>query len=94
MKGKNQNEMLAAWVKTFEGKDDGGKDDGVKTPSHKDGNRSDGSERREGSERGDAVYENLGDDVKEGSLVVDKDDRLCIAQYGKAVPLAVNANKV
>lgn len=94
VKGKNQNEMLAAWVKNFEGKDDGGKNDGVKTPSHKDGNRSDGSERREGSERGDAVYEDLGDDVKEGSLVVDKDDRLCIAQYGKAVPLAVNSNKV
>ena len=75
MKGKNQNEMLAAWMKTFEGV----KEDAVSetTPASSE-----------------SVYEDLGDDVKEGSLVLDKDDKLCIAQYGKAVPLAVNANKV
>lgn len=75
VKGKNQNEMLAAWMKTFEGM----KEDAVSetTPTSSE-----------------AVYEDLGDDVKEGSLVLDKDDKLCIAQYGKAVPLAVNANKV
>ena len=39
------------------------------------------------------VYESLGDDVKEGSMVVSN-GKLCIAQRGKAVPLAVNANKV
>ena len=75
VKGKNQNEMLAAWMKTFEGM----KEDAVSetTPTSSE-----------------SVYEDLGDDVKEGSLVLDKDDKLCIAQYGKAVPLAVNANKV
>ena len=75
VKGKNQNEMLAAWMKTFEGV----KEDAVSetTPASSE-----------------SVYEDLGDDVKEGSLVLDKDDKLCIAQYGKAVPLAVNANKV
>ena len=75
VKGKNQNEMLAAWMKTFEGV----KEDAVSetTPASSE-----------------SVYEDIGDDVKEGSLVLDKDDKLCIAQYGKAVPLAVNANKV
>lgn len=75
VKGKNQNEMLSAWMKTFEGM----KEDAVSetTPASSE-----------------SVYEDLGDDVKEGSLVLDKDDKLCIAQYGKAVPLAVNANKV
>ena len=75
VKGKNQNEMLAAWMKTFEGM----KEDAVSetTPASSE-----------------SVYEDLGDDVKEGSLVLDKDDKLCIAQYGKAVPLSVNANKV
>ena len=75
VKGKNQNEMLTAWMKTFEGM----KEDAVSetTPASSE-----------------SVYEDLGDDVKEGSLVLDKDDKLCIAQYGKAVPLAVNANKV
>lgn len=75
VKGKNQNEMLAAWMKTFEDM----KEDAVSetTPASSE-----------------SVYEDLGDDVKEGSLVLDKDDKLCIAQYGKAVPLAVNANKV
>lgn len=75
VKGKNQNEMLAAWMKTFEGM----KEDAVSetTPASSE-----------------SVYEDLGDDVKEGSLVLNKDDKLCIAQYGKAVPLAVNANKV
>lgn len=75
VKGKNQNEMLAAWMKTFEGV----KEDAVSetTPASSE-----------------SVYEDIGDDVKEGSLVLNKDDKLCIAQYGKAVPLAVNANKV
>ena len=75
VKGKNQNEMLAAWMKTFEGMNE----DAVSetTPASSE-----------------SVYEDLGYDVKEGSLVLDKDDKLCIAQYGKAVPLAVNANKV
>ena len=75
VKGKNQNEMLAAWMKTFKGMKEYAVSETTPTSS-------------------ESVYEDLGDDVKEGSLVLDKDDKLCIAQYGKAVPLAVNANKV
>lgn len=40
------------------------------------------------------VYEDLGADVKEGSMLLDSDGNLCLAQRGKAVPLDVNANKV
>ena len=40
-----------------------------------------------------AVYKTLGSDVKEGSMVVSNGE-LCIAQYGQAVPLGLNANKV
>lgn len=42
----------------------------------------------------DVVYEKLGYNIKEGSLLLDKSGKLCIAQFGKAVPLAVNSNKV
>lgn len=40
------------------------------------------------------VYEELGDDVKEGSMLINKDGKLCVAQLGQAVPLDLNANKV
>lgn len=40
------------------------------------------------------IYENLGEDVKEGTMLLDKDDNLCIAQNGLAVPLDINSNKV
>lgn len=33
------------------------------------------------------VYDKLGKDVKEGSMVVDKNGRICLAQYGEAVPV-------
>ena len=39
------------------------------------------------------VYEDLGVDVKEGSMVVSNGE-LCVAQRGKAVPLGLNATKV
>ena len=42
----------------------------------------------------DKVYEALGPDIKEGSMLVDKSGNLCVARYGMAVPLDVNANKV
>lgn len=45
-------------------------------------------------EHGSQVYEALGPDVHEGSMLVDKHGNLCIASYGEAVPLAVNKNKV
>lgn len=39
------------------------------------------------------VYEQLGPDVKEGSMIVDKNGNICLAQYGKAVPLMSEAKK-
>lgn len=40
------------------------------------------------------VYEDLVADIKEGSMLLDGDGNLCLAQRGKAVPLDVNTNKV
>lgn len=45
------------------------------------------------TEQQPAVYEELGADVKEGSMVVSNGE-LCVAQRGKAVPLGLNATKV
>lgn len=39
------------------------------------------------------VYEKLGPDVKEGSMVVDKNGNICLARWGKAVPLMSAAKK-
>ena len=39
------------------------------------------------------VYEQLGAGVKEGSMIVDKNGNICLAQYGKAVPLMSEAKK-
>lgn len=39
------------------------------------------------------VYDKLGHDVKEGSMVVDKNGNICLAQWGKAVPLMSAAKK-
>ena len=33
------------------------------------------------------VYEDLGKDVKEGSMMIDGEGNICIAQYGQAVPI-------
>ena len=51
----------------------------------------DKAEERESQQ---VVYEDLGEDVKEGSMLLDSDGYLCLAQRGKAVPINVNANKV
>ena len=80
--GKDQETMLAAWLKGFEGM----KDEAQRKTA---GNGGSGTEKQQ-----DTVYESLGADVKEGSLILDKEGKLCVAQYGKAVPLSVNANKV
>ena len=80
--GKDQETMLAEWVKGFEGMKE-------ENQRRTDGNGGNGTEKQQ-----DTVYESLGADVKEGSLILDKDGKLCVAQYGKAVPLSVNANKV
>lgn len=39
-------------------------------------------------------YDKLGEDVKEGSMLIDSNGNLCLAQMGKAVPLATNDKKV
>ena len=39
------------------------------------------------------VYEKLGLDVKEGSMVIDTNGNICLAQWGKAVPLMAAAKK-
>ena len=41
-----------------------------------------------------AVYEELGEGVKEGSMLIDSNGKLCVASYGRAVPLDVNDNKI
>ena len=51
-------------------------------------------DKAEESESQQVVYEDLGEDVKEGSMLLDSDGNLCLAQRGKAVPINVNANKV
>ena len=51
----------------------------------------DKAEERESQQ---VVYEDLGEDVKEGSMLLDSDGNLCLAQRGKAVPIGVNSNKV
>ena len=48
----------------------------------------DKAEERESQQ---VVYEDLGEDVKEGSMLLDSDGNLCLAQRGKAVPINVNA---
>lgn len=40
------------------------------------------------------TYEALGAEVKEGNLLINGTGQLCIAQFGQAVPLQVNANNV
>lgn len=40
------------------------------------------------------INEALGEGVKEGSMVVDSEGNLCVARMGRAVPLAVNKNKI
>lgn len=74
-KDKDQNQMLADFVRSFEGKE---WEAALATQQTEQAN----------------VYEELGADVKEGSMLVNKDGVLCVAQRGKAVPLEVNANKV
>ena len=74
-RGKDQRQMLADFVKSFEGKE---WEAALATQQTEQAN----------------VYEELGADVKEGSMLVNEDGVLCVAQRGKAVPLEVNANKV
>ena len=40
------------------------------------------------------LYKELGEDVKEGSMVLNEDGTFSVAQQGLAVPLVINTNKV
>lgn len=77
--GINQNERLASFVKDIESKD-------WSQEALTFGDFKQAINARFGEE--------LGENVKEGSMLVDKKGVLCIAQRGRAVPLDVNANKV
>ena len=78
VKGKDQSAMLSEWVKGF-----GEMKDEASAPTLKFWLNTDIKE-----------YENLGPDVKEGSMVLDKNGNICVAQYGQALPLNLNSNKV
>jgi len=77
--GKDQAQMLADWVKSFTQKEWGS------------GSRAQTTDE---ALRDQVLYEQLGEGVKEGSLLVDSKGVLCVAQRGKAVPLDTKATKV
>lgn len=52
------------------------------------------SEEQKPADRISLKYEDLGEDVTEGSMLLNKQGVLCVAQRGKAVPIGVNENKV
>lgn len=79
--GKDQETMLAEWLKGF----DGMKEETKRGRTAYSGNQS--------AKPIDTVYESLGADVKEGSMVIDEHGRPCIVQRGKAVPLMSNPKK-
>lgn len=46
------------------------------------------------AEQNSHINEALGEGVKEGSMVTDSEGNLCVARMGRAVPLALNKNKI
>ena len=81
IEGKRQDEMLKSWAESFAEKD-----------WEADGQPM--SSKDFLALLNNAVYDTLGEGVKEGSMVLDSKGELCVAQRGKAVPLGLNANKV
>lgn len=77
-RGINQDERLRAFVEDIASKDWSSETAAQPRPM----------------EQEETVYEELGEGVKEGSMLVDGKGQLCVARYGQAVPLEVNANKV
>jgi len=77
-RGINQDERLRAFVEDIASKDWSAETAAQPRPT----------------EQEEIVYEELGEGVKEGSMLVDGKGQLCVARYGQAVPLEVNANKV
>ena len=62
--------------------------------SFKDMNWEASAQREDTRQDTSVIYEDLGEDVKEGSMLLDSNGELCLAQRGKAVPIGVNKNKV
>ena len=81
-KGINQEERLAAFVKSMEGMDDEAS--------------AESKIERVDYDIADALEEDSRwkGDLVEGRLFIDKEGRICMAQRATAVPLEVNANKV
>lgn len=51
-------------------------------------------EERQTEKPSSNTYEELGKDVKEGSMVLNTAGKLCVASFGNAVPLDLNDNKI
>lgn len=75
-RGINQDQRLADFVKSLEGKE------------------WESVSAAPANEITDTAYEEFGDGVKEGSMLIDGNGSLCVAAYGRAVPLDINKNKV
>lgn len=80
--GISQTERMKEWVKKL-------------AESAKEWKKARPARKTHGkTEEEQKVYEALGDDVHEGSMLVDSNGNLCVATYGEAVPIKVNKNKV
>ena len=80
--GISQTERMKEWVKKL-------------AESAKEWKKARPARKTQGkTEEEQKVYEALGDDVHEGSMLVDSKGNLCVATYGEAVPIKVNKNKV
>lgn len=77
-RGINQKQRMEDWISNMKDTD----------------NKIDQSNAVSTEEYEEKVYEDLGPDIKEGSLLVNKDGHLCVATYGQAVPLNDNGKKV
>ena len=85
-KGKPQSEMLKQWASRFSAMAE---------------RRADNSEMAEEAgatesieDTASKINEQLGEGVKEGSMVLNSQGELCMARMGEAVPLGLNKNKV
>ena len=80
--GISQTERMKEWVKKL-------------AESAKEWKKARPARKTHGkTEEEQKVYEALGDDVHEGSMLVDSNGNLCVATYGEAVPIKVNKKKV
>lgn len=80
--GISQQERMEEWVKKLA---EGAKEWQKARPVRKTQGKTEEEQK---------VYEALGDDVHEGSMLIDSKGNLCVATYGEAVPIKINKNKV